>query len=279
MSPLIGLTLPSGVYTGIVAKRRSDLEPRITLAPGASLSARVRLQDHWFLETSSRRKSKNTSASLSFSGMLGGHAINSNQVHFRTDMSSSVMHAGPSAASKSTGVSMKAGASMMFQNCTDEEESTITDAVAMARTAVVRSLQCLKDSSCTNYTDWFGSKPNAEHYERVSKTYSQVEKGLKSNWIAKCNADQCDPNTYAYVYPGDRSRTIHLCNVFLHRSTGNELELTNTPIHEMSHFSNVGGTDDWAYGPGGCQRLARDDPEQAVDNADNYGYFVSSTKA
>ncbi|KAL4258631.1 hypothetical protein AB1N83_010066 [Pleurotus pulmonarius] len=51
-------------------------------------------------------------------------------------------------------------------------------------------------------------------------------------------------------------------------------------IHEASHFHiyGIAGTNNGKvekdYGTSGCLDLAKNHPDQAVDNADNYGYFA-----
>jgi peptidyl-Lys metalloendopeptidase len=50
----------------------------------------------------------------------------------------------------------------------------------------------------------------------------------------------------------------------------------STLIHEMSHFTVVAGTDDWAYGESAAAKLAKNNPTKAVDNADSHEYFAES---
>ena len=52
-----------------------------------------------------------------------------------------------------------------------------------------------------------------------------------------------------------------------------------TLIHEMSHFTVVAGTDDWAYGQTAAKSLAFSDPAKALDNADSHEYFAENTPA
>ena len=44
--------------------------------------------------------------------------------------------------------------------------------------------------------------------------------------------------------------------------------------NEISHFDVVAGTDDIAYGPEPCRKLAIDNPSDAINNADNYRFFA-----
>ncbi len=49
-----------------------------------------------------------------------------------------------------------------------------------------------------------------------------------------------------------------------------------TLVHEMSHFTGVAGTDDWAYGRTAAKALAISDPAKALDNADSHEYFAEN---
>lgn len=106
---------------------------------------------------------------------------------------------------------------------------------------------------------------------------------------------KCSPNTYAYVYPqaykdctgsqlGSRACTknkegqfiFYICDLTLRKGIGEQIE---TMTHEGSHHETArtddvdfeGGT---AYGRSACQRLARSNPSKAIENADNFCYYV-----
>ena len=50
-----------------------------------------------------------------------------------------------------------------------------------------------------------------------------------------------------------------------------------TLVHEMSHFTVVAGTNDWAYGQQAAAQLAAGNPARAVANADTHEYFGENT--
>lgn len=50
-----------------------------------------------------------------------------------------------------------------------------------------------------------------------------------------------------------------------------------TLVHEMSHFNVIANTDDHEYGQVAARRLARKNPNKAVNNADNYEYYAENT--
>ena len=47
-------------------------------------------------------------------------------------------------------------------------------------------------------------------------------------------------------------------------------------IHEASHYTVNGGTDDYVYGQSGAKNLAKSNPDRAVFNADNHEYFAEN---
>jgi peptidyl-Lys metalloendopeptidase len=47
-------------------------------------------------------------------------------------------------------------------------------------------------------------------------------------------------------------------------------------VHESSHFTRNGGTQNFAYGQPACRTLAWDHPEEAVGNADSHEYFAEN---
>ena len=49
-----------------------------------------------------------------------------------------------------------------------------------------------------------------------------------------------------------------------------------TIVHETSHFTSCGGTDDYVYGQSECKDLAKDRPGEAVMNADSHEYFAEN---
>jgi len=101
----------------------------------------------------------------------------------------------------------------------------------------------------------------------------------KSDW--DCNPPQCRPNVFAYVYPSDTTQMVQMCPFTFTYSV--ESEKMQTVIHELAHFNHIGVNDqggqtigerDLGYGEGTCMDLAKTNPVNAMNNADNIGYFV-----
>ena len=52
-----------------------------------------------------------------------------------------------------------------------------------------------------------------------------------------------------------------------------------TLIHELTHFTVVAGTSDYAYGQSAAASLAISSPAKAIKNADSHEYFAENTPA
>jgi peptidyl-Lys metalloendopeptidase len=61
-------------------------------------------------------------------------------------------------------------------------------------------------------------------------------------------------------------------------STGTDSK-AGTIVHEQSHFTVNGGTQDIVYGQSGAKSLAISNPAQAIMNADSHEYFAENTPA
>ena len=86
-------------------------------------------------------------------------------------------------------------------------------------------------------------------------------------------ANSQNEKLYAYVYPTD-DKQIYLGKVFFKASpTGIDSQM-GTVAHEMSHFNSIAGTQDHVYGVINAQKLAIKNPAMALDNADNFEYFI-----
>jgi len=161
------------------------------------------------------------------------------------------------------------GAPQEWYECTNTQINQANTAITNSITACSRSVSCLNTGCDTLYSTWFGSYTDAR-WTVVSNIYRRVHDRLRDfEFNGWCNPSGCGSNTYGYVNPSDRTYTVHLCSLFW--SIPNERE--NTIIHEMSHFTPLGGTGDYAYGETPCKNLARTDPASAVYNADNICYF------
>ncbi|KDQ32504.1 hypothetical protein PLEOSDRAFT_1080092 [Pleurotus ostreatus PC15] len=141
------------------------------------------------------------------------------------------------------------------------------------------------------YTIWFGAYSPAR-YTIVYNRFERLSAYPLDQWSFQC-MDSTDPDcggmveqywTNAYslpmgLDPHTRIATIRICKGFFNLLRSDD-DNGQSIIHEASHFhlNGVAGTNNGRveedYGTTGCLALAKAHPDQAVDNADNYGYFA-----
>ncbi|GIE78012.1 peptidase M35 [Actinoplanes philippinensis] len=167
-----------------------------------------------------------------------------------------------------------AAVSITYRGCTTSEQTALKTAVTNAATYSQKSQTWLaaNPSGGGAYTTWFGTY-SSSRFTRVTSAYSKITSELTSKTLTlDCTSNE---DYYAYVYP-DQPYVIYLCNAFWTAPATGTDSKAGTLIHESSHFTVNGGTDDHAYGQTAARQLAASNPANAVDNADNYEYFAES---
>ncbi|WP_374567818.1 M35 family metallo-endopeptidase [Ideonella sp.] len=160
-------------------------------------------------------------------------------------------------------------------NCTSSEKTTLVSAVNAATTYATQSNSYLAGtpSGTKRYVKWFGTF-SSSRWNTVHTHFTNEENAFKTKPLTldcSCN----DSGTYAYVYPNSPYK-IYLCGAFWSAPMTGTDSKGGTLVHEMSHFTVVGGTDDWAYGQTAAANLAKSNPTKAVDNADSHEYFAEN---
>jgi hypothetical protein len=121
---------------------------------------------------------------------------------------------------------------------------------------------------------WFGKNDEATRKKLLDRTNKELDLNKKMSIKNFHPANPPSPGTYAYVNPSDKTHKIYLDSAFDSAPATGEDSKAGTLAHEMSHFNDIGGTEDHAYGKKGAKALAKKNPTAAMDNADNYEYFV-----
>jgi peptidyl-Lys metalloendopeptidase len=159
-----------------------------------------------------------------------------------------------------------------YTNCASGEINTVEASLTTSRTLSLRSYNCLNAGTCYPLsTRWFGAYSDANYNYDTTMFRSINARLTNSAFSGYCNPAGCGNNVYGYVYPSDTTFTVYLCTLFWTIPN----ERVNTIIHEMSHFNSLGGTGDFTYGQSNCLNLARTNPNNACQNADNVCYFAS----
>ena len=169
-----------------------------------------------------------------------------------------------------------AAASTTYNKCTTAQQTDLLAARSQASTYATNALAYLTgNNQGPRYTTWFGVYTSSR-YSTVTNHFSAI-KGAMDNAAVKFDCG-CKKTYYAYVYP-NQPYNIYLCKAFWAAPLTGTDSRAGTLIHEMSHFTVVAGTDDWAYGQTNAKALAISNPTNAVDNADNHEYFAENTPA
>jgi peptidyl-Lys metalloendopeptidase len=161
-----------------------------------------------------------------------------------------------------------------FVGCTTTRQSLLNTAASNAQSYASSASSYVNGitSGTTRYTTWFGTFDSG----RVSSVRSHFNL-IKGNSFASYTYDcACTDSSYAWVYPNVFG-TVHLCNAFWNAPATGTDSKAGTLIHESSHFTANGGTNDYAYGQTACKSLATSSPGNAVFNADSHEYFAENT--
>jgi len=177
-------------------------------------------------------------------------------------------------------VTNKVGTITTFNNCSTavQDASRTADSRALSIVNSVRSY--LSGKSCTvgdlaRYVTWFGTC-DANRFKTINDHFNSIQNRINGGYRMTCGSSSCGANTYAFVYPNDSTFTVYVCNAYNNAPACAYDSKPGTIVHELSHFTPVCGTQDYAYGTANCQNLARTDPNRAINNADNHEYMAEN---
>lgn len=167
--------------------------------------------------------------------------------------------------------------STSFTTCTTTQQSSLITARSQASTYAANASAYLNaGTQGSRYTTWFGVY-NLTRYNTVKSNFTAILSAMDTQSVTfNCKCKKT--NTYAYVY-ANQPYTIYLCGAFWAAPMTGTDSKGGTLIHEMSHFTVVAGTNDYAYGQTNAKNLALSNPTNAVANADNHEYFAENTPA
>jgi len=162
------------------------------------------------------------------------------------------------------------GAPNGFTNCNQQLVNIITNAWNGYRGMIASALGDINPGMSQAFYRWFGHQ---NVYNRVRYVFNQISAAQGWGVNFYCNAPQCGGNIWAYVYPTDRTLTVHFCNPYYNAPLPQQ---SGVMIHELSHFNAIAnpGCQDLAYGPDACRNFARSNPNAAANNADCYNCFA-----
>jgi peptidyl-Lys metalloendopeptidase len=166
--------------------------------------------------------------------------------------------------------------STTFSGCSSTRQSLLVTARDNAYNYSLNSRNYLNAGTVgPRYTTWFGNYTSS-NYSTVRSNFTKITDAMNNAPVTFNCA--CTDSAYAYVY-SNQPYTIYLCNAFWNAPATGTDSKAGTLVHEMSHFTVVAGTADYAYGQTAAKRLASTSPKRAIKNADSHEYFAENTPA
>ena len=264
-------------YLGRVAKRPAPgPQDFVSLKPGHSLRGHTELTGHYDMISGGEYK-------ISFRMDLGEGIFSEELRRVSDDVVSNEVTVWSDAAVRRidwdalyAAPAGEAGSLTYSGACSNSEQTAISTAVNNATSYSSNSLNYLNgkvwNTVGPRYTTWFGAQDSGR-FNTVTNHFSAITNAFQN--AAKVVDCSCSDNYYAYVYKNQPYK-IYVCNAFWSAPATGTDSKAGTLVHEMSHFSVVADTDDWAYGQSACKKLAKR-ATKAIDNADSHEYFAENT--
>ncbi len=120
------------------------------------------------------------------------------------------------------------------------------------------------------YKEWFGAYTVARS-NKVKTVLTKIRDRMKTvAFTYDLSGAGCKSGWFAYTHKGDT--TIWFCGAFWSAPATGTDSKAGTVVHEHSHSD--ANTDDVTYGQPNARALATNNPDRAVQNADNYEFFA-----
>lgn len=123
------------------------------------------------------------------------------------------------------------------------------------------------------YLRWFGTY-DRNRYESVLDIYRKSE-ALMGRGEVEFACD-CQEPFFAFIRRSEPFK-VNLCTFYWSAQRSGRDSRSGTILHEVSHFNEIGGTNDFAYGHALASNLASTSPGRAVLNADSIEYFAENS--
>ncbi|MFK7863754.1 MAG: M35 family metallo-endopeptidase [Pseudohongiellaceae bacterium] len=171
-----------------------------------------------------------------------------------------------------------------FASCDIGEQAEIDIALTAAESMATTALEALTSTtvaqrpSAERYTTWFGSYLSSRYLSVLSNFRAIQDATANKTLKFSCGSPRCGRSTFAFVY-SNNPYDVFLCPGFWNAQVTGTDSRAGTIIHELSHFTILGGTDDHQYGQSSAKQLGVSDPNKAINNADSHEYFAENTPA
>ena len=156
--------------------------------------------------------------------------------------------------------------------CTADHRPVVEEALAEARLRIAEAIRLVReDPDHAHVRRWFGEGSRKAIRITLELTAARLEnvEGLD----IRCNDPPSCPGG-RFAYARERDLVLGVCPPFFRARMDGTDSRWGILIHEATHIA--ANTRDHAYRPNGALALAKEDGMRAIENADNYEYFVET---
>jgi peptidyl-Lys metalloendopeptidase len=277
-------------YRGILVKRGiPHPDEYVSIAPGESVSAEVDLAESYDLSAPGSYTIEFLSPAVSHVVSkeapkakrlreLAPEEIPSRPVTVRiVDSGEGAEEPVPPPLSADDSAAAEEAKKISYDDCTTSQQDTVksADVAATFKSPVVyhyyEQLSVANRQTDALYKKWFGAY-DEDRYAKVLSNWQKIQNCFLNGDITyNCQGPLCQPSYIAYVFAVPPLE-VFLCQQFWNMPEEGTDTKYGTLIHEFSH--ECAGTKDHTYGYTNCQNLATNDPDKAIENADNYQFFA-----
>ncbi|THU41190.1 hypothetical protein FAM09_03490 [Niastella caeni] len=161
----------------------------------------------------------------------------------------------------------------------EEKKAIINQAIQDCISLLEKKLALLQNEDCNTlleFKKWFGT----DDHEAKQIILTRIRRSLEvSRSLTEVNFssiinEKAKKEDYANAYHDDELHRIFLGDLFWGADTKGKNSKASVIIHELSHFNDIGPTEDVIYGETRCINLAKDHPGLALINADTFEFFI-----
>lgn len=277
-------------FSGRLFKRPNPLPSDfIDIEAGQSVSAVVNLADHYQLDVEGSHQVRfngvlriqgqeealaQSLALLRSRSVLAGH-----QHHFYDGLDAIPVSTAPIGVELTPVPEVLYARAAGYSGCTATQQQELLGDFDASETITREARQALEGlpvnerAGSPRYLHWFGTY-SAERYASVLDTYVKAEALMDAEEVEfVCD---CQEPYFAFIRRTEPYK-VNLCTYYWSAARLGTDSRAGTILHEVSHFNEIGGTSDFAYGAADVSALARNNPNNAVANADSIEYFAENT--
>lgn len=170
--------------------------------------------------------------------------------------------------------------SAVQSDCTGAKRTSTINALSSCRALAAQASTAAVSGSASKFSEYFKTTATATR-SSVASTFAKIasECGSSTSGVSDTYCtdvySSCKTNVLAYTLPS--GSYIVNCNLYFTAltalsSTCHAQDQATTTLHEVTHLSQIKGTDDLGYGYSAATSLSS---SQALNNADSYALFAN----